>query len=128
MKNKTNRYLVHVELGAEEFDLTMPLTPEQLSVVRHDYEVDTEELWFANWERLSGYVNDYLQDNPLYYDLKDMLHEYSVFATMDNFEPIRDYFWYDSHTNHAHKLIKPIEKYLIVLLTYHAHHQMPEYN
>lgn len=44
MKNKTNRYLVHVELGAEEFDLTMPLTPEQLSVVRHDYEVDTEEL------------------------------------------------------------------------------------
>ena len=87
--NNTNRYLVHVKLGADEFDLKMPLTPEQLSVVRSDYKIDTAELGFANWETLSDYVYDYLSNDPLlFYDLKDMLQEFSVFATMDNFEPI----------------------------------------
>ena len=88
--NKKNRYLVHVKLGADEFDLKMPLSPAQYTLVHHDYAIDMDELGFANWETLSEYVKEYLLDNPQFYDLKDMLREFSVFATMDSFNPLPD--------------------------------------
>ena len=49
-----------------------------------------DKLGFANWETLSEYVEEYLLDNPQFYDLKDMLRESYVFATMDNFDSISD--------------------------------------
>ena len=85
------KYKVHIELGAEEFDIEMPLTEEQLAIVKHEYDVDTEELGFCNWETLSDYVTEYLQDNTLYFDLKDALREGSVFAIMKSFEPCKEY-------------------------------------